>query len=671
MMTVRVQESALTDYNKFSNIGAALLLAVMATLMIHQARSTSMTWDEGHHLFDGYTVIKHSDYRLNPEVPPLVKVVAAIPLLFQELTAPINQGRETQTEAYLDGREFLLKNGYDRVLIPARIACMSFTLLLGLLIFTVTRRMFSAVAGLVALAFFAFDPNFLAHGALVTTDVASSCMLLASVYAWYRYSKAPSWAGFGLVCIAVSAALVVKFTGIFVLPTLLLLSVFEAFCFRSLRMFARHCAALAGVALVGWVMLWGAYGFHYRPVTDNQKLNSELASYLPKLPNKSDELRLGFVARHHLLPEACLWGLANAKITADVNKNYLFGKVYRHSDWRYFPVAFLIKSTLPFLLLVLCVPLYYLPQRWRRSERQLAYMLLPAMFYLLIAMTSGMNIGIRHLLPIYPFLYILGAGAAVMMAQQNHLWWGVIAMLLIWHGTSSLRSGPGYMGYGNEAWGGSDNVHAYLSDSNTDWGQQLKEVKQYIDQHHIQNCWMAYFVDGVTEPSDYGISCKRLPTEETLWWMDSAMDVSPTISGTIFISDSDLEGIELGSNKLNPYDSFRALKPTAIIQHGMFVYDGTFHVALASGLVHAQHALDALYAKHLLIAKTEADEAVTLAPESAMVLKVAGDVAAAGGDIATARAHYNLALQVARHDEPSLQTSLASELQKKVDDTNR
>ena len=128
-------------------------------------------------------------------------------------------------------------------------------------------------------------------------------------------------------------------------------------------------------------------------------------------------------------------------------------------------------------------------------------------------------------------------------------------------------------------------VRNYLSDANVDWGQQLKTVKQYLDQNHISDCWFAYFPDGAVQPQDYGIHCQRLPTPSALWWLNLPMTVPPEIDGTVLISESDLDGVESGDGILNPYDFFRQRKPVAILQNGVYVYHGKFAVPLASAWV--------------------------------------------------------------------------------------
>ena len=666
MPNAPLQLKPLPKLNRLTRVIAVCgLLIVLALQLRHVARATSTTWDEAHHLFDGYTIWKLDDYRLNPEVPPLVKMTAAIPLLHMPLAVPPNQGRPVPEEAFLDARTFVFGNGGDRVLFPARMACMFFTLALALLLYLVAAEMFGASAGLFALALFVFDPNFLAHGALVTTDAGSACCFLAAIYAFYRFCKKRSWQRLLLAGIAAGLLLAAKFTGIFLLPMLLLVVLLEWALTRRARVLWQRLAAVAAIGFIAWVVLWSFYGFRYKAAPDGRELNPTLNAYLAKMYDQRAAHTLGVIAHYRVLPEAYIWGLENTKNTEFEDNSYFWGRVYRHGNRAYFPAAFLIKSTLPFLLL-LCLSIFAWRDGLNDKPRELGFLLIPVIVYFAISMTSDMDIGMRHLLPIYPFLYVLIAGASFALVIRSRRWLIPLAALLCWQVVTSYRVAPAYMAYGNEAWGGPSQVHRYLSDANTDWGQQLKAVKTYLDEHRITNCWFVYFADGATQPSDYGISCKRLPTTVSLWWLDLPMQVPPVIDGTVLISDSDLEGIEFGDGSLNPYDSFRTLQPTTDIQHGVYVYDGRFPVPLASALVEAHEAQKLVSAGKLQEAIEKAGEAAQLAPDSARVQAAFGDVLLANGNSAEALAHYNIALKNAQTIRPDLQAEFAATLRSKI-----
>ena len=116
-----------------------------------------------------------------------------------------------------------------------------------------------------------------------------------------------------------------------------------------------------------------------------------------------------------------------------------------------------------------------------------------------------------------------------------------------------------------------------LSDSNADWGQQLKSTKRYLDRRGVKDCWFIYFAEGVVDAGYYGIPCKPLPTADSLWVKEPA-NAPPSIDGTVLISAGDLSGFEYGAGALNPYEQFKTLRPTAVIDYGVFVYDGHFEI---------------------------------------------------------------------------------------------
>ena len=641
------------------------LLCLIALQLIHVARATSATWDEPHHLFDGYTIWKFHDYTLNPEVPPLVKLTAAAPLLPMQLNVPANQGRSVPMEAFLDGRAFLFGNGTDRVLFPARMACALLMLALALLLYLAAAEMFGPTAGLFALALLAFDPNFLAHSALVTTDVGSSFFFLAAIYAFYRHCKHPTMPRLLTSAVVAGFLLATKFTGIFLLPMLLLCVLLEWAITRSSRILWQRLAAVAAISLIAWIVLWSFYGFRYKAAPEGRELNPTLNAYLAKMYDQPAAHKLAIIAQHKILPEAYIWGLENTKNTEFEDNSYFWGHVYRHGNRAYFPVAFLIKSTLPFLILLCLTPVAW---KWglRNKPRELAFLLIPVAVYLAVSIHSDMDIGLRHLLPVYAFLYLLIAGTSITLLNHNPRWRIALAVLLCWQIFTSWRVAPAYMAYGNESWGGPSQVHRYLSDANTDWAQQLKAIKSYIDEHHITNCWFAYFADGAIQPSDYGIPCKRLPTTVTLWWLDLPMQVPPVIDGTVFISDSDRVGIEFGDGALNPYDSFLHIQPDATIQHGVYVYTGRFPVPLASALVEAHEAQKLLTTGSVNEALAKATEAATLAPDSAHVQSILGDALLASGNPIEALTHYRLALEAAQTIRPDLQSAIADDVTQKI-----
>ena len=621
--------------------------------MFFSVRRESQTWDEANHIFCGYRTWTHGDFGLNPEHPPLVKLLATAPLLWSQWKTPELEERFFKEDAFLRGKEFLYQNDPEKILSRTRAAAAILTLLTALVVFFATREMFGRGAAFIALILLTFDPNLLAHGALVTTDVGFACFMLLSVYMFYRFVKSPSALRLLMVGASVGLALVVKHTGVFVLPILFLLAVCEIILYRlGIKHAFKILGSLVLIALIGWVVLWSFYRFRYDARPDGLQLNPPLAEYVKGL-EPHEAWPISVMARWHILPESYLYGMADIKLTANYYTSYVLGKVYAHSVWFYFPVTFLIKSTVGVLALFL-LSLAVIATRRLSSGREILFLVVPPMVYLTVALTTGMNIGVRHVLIVYVFFYVLIGGAVWALIGKSRRWAYIVGVLLLVHVVSSLMTFPNYIAYGNELWGGPSQTHNYLSDSNADWGEQLKSVKQYLDQRGIKDCWFVYFAEGVAEPSYYGIPCKPMPTINTLW-LNLPIDVPSSINGPVLISASNLSGLEYGPGSLNPYSQFKLLAPTAVIDRGVFVFDGKFDLPLAAAISKAHKAQNLIQAKQLDQAFQEAQAAVALAPDSIQAQLALGDVLREMGQPQQARTIYEKALELAKTIEPEFQ----------------
>ncbi len=349
---------------------------------------------------------------------------------------------------------------------------------------------------------------------------------------------------------------------------------------------------------------------------------------------------------------------------SDFYQSYLFGNVYPHGVLSYFPATFLIKSTLTFLILLVAA-IVAIATRKLTGWREIAFLTIPPAFYLLIAMASRMNIGLRHILPMYAFLWVLAAGAAATFIRKDRRWTYAVIALLAFQAVSGARLYPAYMAYANELWGGPSQTYKYLSDSNVDWGQQLKSVKKYLDDRGVKDCWFVYFAQGVVDARDYGIPCKPLPTADSLW-VNEKIEAPPAVDGPVLISAGDLSGFEYGPGALNPYAQFQTLKPTAVIDYAVFVFEGHFEIPLAAAKSHIQDARGLMEQKQFDAALVEAQQAVSLAPNNAEANAVLGDVLLGLKRSDEARAAYKKALQLAMTVEPEFQVGLVQELKQKV-----
>src|SRR5438270_1597949 len=335
----------------------ATLLAVLAAELSFSIQRETQTWDEAAHIYAGYMYWTHGDFGMNPEHPPLVKLLAAAPLVNHSLSEPPVRGGYFKAWEFLTGHDFLYANNPDWILYRSRMAAALLTLLVGALIFAAGNEMFGAEAGLIALALFVSEPIVLAHGALVTTDAGFSLFLFATVYAFYRYVKQPSLPRLLIVAVAVGLGLATKHSGVLISPILLLLALTEFLPLAGRRRDGvpvrerswRLGGALVAIGVISVVVLWGFYGFRFSSRPAGETMTPALAGTMDQLQHPSEARILLGAARLKLLPEAYLYGLADVKEVADSSPSYLFGKVYAHGVWFYFPAAFVIKTSIALL----------------------------------------------------------------------------------------------------------------------------------------------------------------------------------------------------------------------------------------------------------------------------------------------------------------------------------
>jgi len=520
---------------------AALVAAVTALLALHwllavgSKREESVTADELAHLTGGFTYWQFNDYRVQPENGNLPQRWAALPAwLMGTRFPPLADNKYWRTsDAWVLGHQFFYETGDDHFprLMAGRAMIALFSVATGLLVFLWTRRLFGTAGAFVALGFFVFSPSFLAHGGLVTSDVCMAFFFLASAGAYWRHLHDPrqrwwwlSAAVFGLACVA-------KFSAVLLLPMMALLALVRAWAPEPLTLAGRTAATRGGKlglialstlghGLVAVGVIWACFGFRY-------------SAFNPALPGADHfirpwEITLGnmgsaapvirFLRAWHLLPEAFLYGFSFVVEMSQYRSSFLDG-AYSVVGWvRFFPLAFLYKSTLP-LLLGCVVGLGAAARRWRESAATAAirrdlYRVAPLLVlfgvYWFASLTTHLNIGHRHILPTYPVLFILLGGLGGWLTWRRPVAAAVLGGLLLWQAREATWIYPHYLAYFNPLAGGPEHGHRHLVDSSLDWGQDLPGLKAWLDRN-VRNepVYLSYCGSG--EPDYYRIRTRRLP----------------------------------------------------------------------------------------------------------------------------------------------------------------
>jgi hypothetical protein len=549
----------------FIRVIAILLAALHAALAITAVVEKSPTFDEPTHLTAGYSYWLKNDYRLDPENGIWPARWAALPLLLSHPSFPENAawkqgdvGRVSERFLYGSG------NNADRLVLLGRSMMAVVGAGLCLLIFFCSNRLFGAIGGLLSELLAVFDPNLLAHSALITVDVAAAFFFTAATWSYFQLLQsvdkrwflitALSWCGLFLAKMSAPAFLLVAV----ILATLRILSS-EPMTIRVIR-FNRQVAArwrklILVIGLTGAlvtivvVAIWASYAFRFSPFVQNEPArvvwNTRWQVCLSD--HTTLEKMVAFARDHQVLPEAYLYGFAFTNKSAMYRPAFLDGEWSNTGFTSFFPRAFLYKTPIPLLLLLIsaCIAGYL---RWRNADSgaiarhlwRLSPIWALVFVYGTFSLISHLNIGHRHLLPIYPAIFIAcGASTYFVRTQSCKAAAIFICAMLCWEIIESSLLRPDYLTYFNQLAGGPKNGYNHLVDSSLDWGQDLPVVKSWLDHHFDASAttrlYLAYF--GTALPQWYGIEATPLPLDS------STQKVRPLEAGTYCISATTLQQV--------------------------------------------------------------------------------------------------------------------------------
>jgi cytochrome c-type biogenesis protein CcmH/NrfG len=543
------------------------------TLATAAACGNSATWDEPMHLTAGYAALARGDFRVDPSHPPLLRMWAALPLLIGDAeididTRPIDGSAPSNWlgDAYRFAHRFMyIDNDADRMLARGRTMVVLLGVALGAVLFAWARAWFGVVPAAVVMLLFALAPNLLAHGGLVTTDFGVTVFVFAAIYFLWRACERPTALTIAAAACCAALALISKFSAVLLAPiVLMLLALAVARRVVAFRMAAAIAAAMIVVAIA---TIWAAYGFRYLP-SDTAGWAFDFTTPPAGSGGSIAGEVAGWIDRYRLLPNAYTQGFVYAQSSSQQMPSFLAGQRSADGWWYYFPLAFLIKTPLALLLLSAAGLLAALADVRRVGAWRLAVLFVPAAVFLGAAMASGINLGLRHVLPIYPFvLLVAGAGIQHILATRGRWAPLVLATALAATGLELARAYPTPLAFFNLAVGGPANGYRYLADSNVDWGADLKRLDAWMDRNRVTHVNLAYF--GQADPRYYGIDATHLPGAPGF-----ATDAiaRPRLPGYVALSATLMHGVYSPPEWQLFYEPFRDLEPAAVLGHALRIY---------------------------------------------------------------------------------------------------
>ena len=531
-------------------VAACVALLLLYTALAWSARSyKSPTYDEPYHAVAGWTHLRFHDYRLDSEDPPLWQLYAALPNGRRALSADFHSSHWLDVPARFVTQwvwcvDTLYRTpGNDPATFIARSQAMMLgvAVALGALTARWAWQVGGPVAAVVTTTLFALDPGLLGYGPLVKNDVAFTLTIAWLCYALWRLGRRPSAGWMLAIAVICAAMLTTKFSGVLagaIVPIILMIRVL------SRRPWCRHdsrrsrvvivTSTIALTAVISYIGIWAVYGFRFGPSNDPSiRLNTnELAAMATfkayaaahdgRAPDATvlatlaapPSVRLErWAESHRLLPQPWLAGLLFTYQSALVRPAFLLGHISATGWWYYFPLAMLFKTPIATLAAVALAAVIgiALLRRSASSPRWAAVCLLvPVAIYMVSAMHSNLNIGVRHVLPVWPLLMIAaGVVAAASLRRWRRATIGTLVVLGCGLLAETLHAYPDYVAFFNTAAGGERGGIGLLGDSNLDWGQDLPSLARWQKQHGDRPLYLAYF--GLADPAWYGVKYTPLP----------------------------------------------------------------------------------------------------------------------------------------------------------------
>lgn len=519
-----------------------VLLAIMFVLMSASSRNDSAIIDELAHIPSGYSYLFLKDYRLNPEHPPLIKDLTALPLVSGAFNFPtdVKSWRDDINGQWDQGRIFLYESGNDpdKILRLMRLPEMLLAVLFGFMLWQWVSKHFGRKAGLLTLFFYAFSPTFLAHSRFVTTDLGAAFAFFIGIAAFVRFLAEPSQKNTLLAGIAFGIAELLKFSLILLLPIYAILIAAWVITQTDLNLKERLASLLKLLAktivigVIGILIIWLVYAWHvwnYPPERQYRDAEAILTSFRYRSWAAFD---LWLIQNPLLRPLGqYLLGLFMVlQRAAGGNTQYFLGEVSAAGSRLYFPLLYLLKEPLAFHLLSLIALFAALRRIARAQIKSLAAVLgwirnhfvefssfVFIAVYWASSLSSTLNIGVRHVLPTFPFIYMLASREIVSMFRSRRTdaqtWWEwmkeiyriyiasvpryvFVGAMILWQTISVIAAYPNYLSYYNILAGGTDQGYLTAVDSNYDWGQDLKRLGDFAAANNIQKISVDYFGGG-------------------------------------------------------------------------------------------------------------------------------------------------------------------------------
>jgi 4-amino-4-deoxy-L-arabinose transferase-like glycosyltransferase len=500
-----------------------LLAGIGVARIISTYKVFSQTTDEPAHLITGMEWLQRGTYTFEPLHPPLARVAIALGPYASGLRLTDQHGM------WEEGNRILLNGSYRNNLTLARLGVLPFFLLATIMVWFWTRSRYGENPALLATLLLTTTPVILAHAGLATTDMALTATVAGALLAFVALLDRPTYLRCVIFGSIVGIAALSKFSALVFLPVCAVaLLVWRWLVARSKNVNVtphrfQWAKGVSLAALVLFLVIWAGYRFSLGSVTTEAARPHPTLDHVFGARGTLHNWSYAVAESRSVPAPAFLQGLAEIRQkNANGTKAYLLGHVRKTGWWYFFPVAVAVKTTIALLVLVGIGSVSLLKSSWREKNWIAAAPVISAMALLLVCMFSQINIGVRHILPIYPLFAIIGGVGAYQvweLVNKHHAGPVLVLILLIWQVAASVRVHPDYLAYFNEFAG--QHPERILVDSDLDWGQDLLRLSSTLQQKHVEEVSIAYAGSAGLDLKQFGLPrFKQLaPHQRTTGWV--------------------------------------------------------------------------------------------------------------------------------------------------------
>lgn len=566
----------------FKVLFVVLLLGAYALIALYSIVNKAATADEGIHLVGGWTYWEYNDYRMQPENGNLPQRWAAIPLQFQALnTMGLQNAAGRSGNVWEYEWLFFYKVGNEPLwmFFTARSMIILASVLIGAILFFYAKSLWGYAGAGLTLTLYCLSPDVLAHGRLVTSDIIGAGAFIAAIWSLYTLLKGISPSRVLVAGLSFGILAVAKYSAILMVPIVVIgIGAHLLVCGATRVSWGARVASLDGffrrlsvitltfftVGLVAWGVLWSFYGFRYEAFNDAHPESRFLKSWEQVRP-ASPLIAWGIECAQdtQLLPEAYIYGFSHVIKHSEYRHAFLAGDYSRTGWWYFFPFTFAVKSPVAFLAFLLFAAALCGNRllQLKRSGQLTLPNELPRWFfptvlilvYGVAALTTTLNIGHRHILPIYLSLFLLlgGVWKFVWLRGWPTRIFGIV--LVLGYAYESLRVYPHFLTFFNRLSGGPEAGHLLLVDSSLDWGQDLYALDDWLKEHNSgpdsKTVTLSYF--GRSSPGYLGMDLRYMLSRGV--FKREAYNISTLQPGLFVMSATMLQGMY--SPDLRPWTS--------------------------------------------------------------------------------------------------------------------